>query len=636
MNNIRFFIILSLISLRLVAQTGAEQCAKGKRLSFEKYAKKLASTAESDTTIDVTYYQLALSIDPTKKYLTAATTIVFLPKKTISSCFFALTNSLTVDSVLVGTTKIPFQHQNDKVALTLDKSYTPNTKVRLTVYYQGNPPKNQNESFNFTTHGTASTPVVWSLSEPFGASDWWVCKNDLTDKADSSDVAITMPAGYVSVSNGILEKKETHNNLATYYWKSRYPIADYLISIACSNYTEYTNYYAYNQDDSLTISHFIYPERLTQSLKKTLDETVPIMAKLSEKLGEYPFIKEKYGHVNFGYGGGMEHQTCSSMGAFDADIITHELTHQWFGDKVTCKTWEDIWVNEGFATYSELLYAETKGNYDDYLAYYMEQAKLAKGKIAVENTASINEIFDYQRTYCKGAVVLHSLRSLVGDDALFFKILQTYLSKFAYKTASIRDFQQVAEQVYGQSLSNFFNEWLYGSGYPTLEYGWKMTDNQQVTLLIKQQNATGSTVFHLPLEIKVNYTNRTSSVHTVSVSQLSEVFTITPTTNAIANIELDPRNVFLKEVRLIDFSVLANETSLSEFAVYPVPATDFITIQYPQNQNFTVSIVDILGREMAIGQLAQNQYSIQELPSGNYWLVLKNEEKIYTKRFIKK
>lgn len=628
-------LFLLIISTLGVAQEplGAAACVKGKQFLAEKRVRYNGVVAESDSSIDVSYYKLNLTIDPAKQSLVASTTILFLPKKTVSTCYFSLTNSLTIDSIVIDTKKIAFQHQNGQVQLTLDKSYSANSKVTAIVYYQGKPPKNANEAFNFTTHGSTNFPVVWSLSEPFGAADWWVCKNDLSDKADSSDVWITMPSAYVSVSNGILEKKETKGTQTTYRWKNRYPIADYLISIACTNYTEYTNHFTDNQQNNLLITHFIYPENFTQTIKNQLDETVPIMAYLSEKFGIYPFMKEKYGHAQFGYGGGMEHQTCSSMGAFDADLVAHEMAHQWFGDKVTCKTWEDIWVNEGFATYAEMLYAETKGNYNSYLDYYMKQAKLAKGTIAVQNTSSINQIFSFERTYCKGAVVLHTLRRVVGDE-VFFRILKNYLTTYAYKMASIRDFQQVAEKEYGRSLAAFFDAWLYGTGYPKFEYGWQ-TNNNQLSLQINQLPSEGTTVFRLPLEVGITFANNKDTTLIVDIISTTNLFSLPLGNVAIQKITLDPRNSVLKDVKQVAFGVLANESSDADILLYPNPAVEVVVIQCADIQKYTLSVVDAAGRTQTVRLLDSNQLSVQHLPSGKYWVVLQSASNLLTKAFVK-
>ena len=266
--------------------------------------------------------------------------------------------------------------------------------------------------------------------------------------------------------------------------KILYPIAQYLISIAVTNYEKYVNYFHYSNNgvpDSMPITHYLYPGKLS-SIKAQLDETPNMIKVFSERYGLYPFIKEKYGHAEFGWGGSMEHQTCTSMGVntFKQYIISHELSHQWFGDKVTCKTWRDIWLNEGFANYSEAVYFEAIGgktSYDNEITFEMKSAKKAVGSVYVQDISSAGNIFNYNRTYAKGECVLHMLRGVVGDST-FFHILRAYDSdpQLAYNSATTEDFKRVAENVSGMDLNYFFSEWIYGENYPKYTYNWSLDE----------------------------------------------------------------------------------------------------------------------------------------------------------------
>ncbi len=265
------------------------------------------------------------------------------------------------------------------------------------------------------------------------------------------------------------------NGTHTYYWKNHYTIANYLISLAITNYTQYDTYYHYSPTDSMVITNFIYPENFNY-VKPLVDETDEMIEVFADRYGEYPFIEEKYGHAEYQWGGAMEHQTCSSMGFWGIGVISHELAHQWYGDMITCKDWHHIWLNEGFATYSEAVYLEArdgKAAYDAQIACEMSYARDAQGTIWVQDITDVGQIFNGNRSYAKGSCVLHMLRGIVGDST-FFDIMRTYSAdpSVSYGVATTEDFQAIAESVYGQDLDYFFQEWIYGENEPTYTVGW--------------------------------------------------------------------------------------------------------------------------------------------------------------------
>ena len=336
------------------------------------------------------------------------------------------------------------------------------------------------------------------------------------------------------MSNGkLISITDNGDGTKTYKWHNSYPIAQYLLSLAITNYTIYTNYYNYSPVDSMPVVHHIYPETFP-SVQSVLDKT-PLMIKIySDRFGQYPFLREKYGHAQFGWSGGMEHQTCSSMGVFAEDIISHELAHQWFGDDITCKDWHHIWLNEGFATYCTGLYYEAAygpATYNSYMASQMVTAQTAVGSIYVQDISNIDEIFNGARSYSKGSVVLHMLRGIVGDT-VFFKILKSYIADptLAYNVAVTEDFQRNAEAVSGLNLEYFFSEWIYGVNYPQYNLTWNYTPASgnlyNVTLNLSQQNNTNPSYFTMPVKIKIS-TAVSDTVFTIFNDQQSQQYGFT-------------------------------------------------------------------------------------------------------------
>jgi aminopeptidase N len=594
-------ICLTAVTIQSVAQQsdGAAACAQSKARYFGRIQQntKARVAYPGDENIDVNYYKLNLILSTLPNNLVGEVTIAFKPKSNSNTCILDLSSVLKTDSVKIDGRKVVFVHANNKLNITFLNIVLAGQNTSVMVYYHGLPSSSGGiaSSFAFAKINNNKSDAIWSLSEPYGASDWFPCKDNPADKADSSDVWITAPAYFVSVSNGVLEKVLTNNDgTKTYRWRSRYPIANYLISIACSNYSQYNNYFKYSTTDSMLVSHYVQRDNLTNANKAILDKTVTLLELFTEKLGPYPFLKEKYGHAEFGVGGGMEHQTCTSLGGYSTNLIAHELTHQWFGDKITCQNWAHIWLNEGFATYGEALWAEFQDKQFGYQAFMngmMTNAKTAKGSVFVVNAANVNQIFDYNRTYSKGATVLYMLRGVVGD-AVFFKILKTYTtSKFAYGNATTEDFQAIAEAVYGQSLDYFFKEWIYGENYPnyTLDYAISLKNNLNVvTATVKQAKNTTPSFFTMPILFKIK-TNAGDTV-IVAMNDKQEQTFVFEIKNTVQTVTMDPNSLILKNLKQNQLLSNNSVTEIDSFVVYPNPSTEWLTIEF---QNKTMSHVKI-------------------------------------------
>ncbi|MEJ2105266.1 MAG: M1 family metallopeptidase, partial [Ignavibacteriaceae bacterium] len=428
----RIFTVVFLISSFLLAQNDEKPIVKAERERFEKMQELSKVTYPGDSKIDVTYYGLNLAITTNPNNLSGNVIIgVRTDTTSINTCFLDLRDFLVVDSILINGMATTYTHSNNIINIDLDHTYVLDEPFTLNVFYHGLPGSTGFGGFYFHTHGNPQVPTISSLSESYSGPYWWPQKDTPADKADSSDVWITVADNLIPVSNGTLESITSNGNgTHTYHWKNHYTIANYLISLAITNFSEYDTYFHYGQNDSMIITNFIYPEHLTNSVKNALDETANMISVYSDRYGIYPFLQEKYGHAEFDWGGAMEHQTCTSIGgnAIYSEIIAHELAHQWYGDMITCKDWHHIWLNEGFATYSEAVYVEAingQAAYNNKIAGEMNSAKTAQGTIWVQDITNEWEIFNGARSYSKGACVLHMLRGVVGDST-FFHIMRAY------------------------------------------------------------------------------------------------------------------------------------------------------------------------------------------------------------------
>lgn len=600
-----------------------------------------------DDRIDIIYYKLNLKITNSPQYLVGETTVSFKTKQNLEDVSLDLETNMKTDSVKIKGKKASFTATNDKLNIKLDKQYSLNESVEVVVYYQGRPQSGAYGNFTFGTHGANREPAIWSLSEPYGSPAWFPCKDTPADKADSSDVWLTLPNGLIGVSNGILTQTITNqDNTKTFKWKSRYPIAQYLISVAISNYVEYKQYFKYSDKDSLLISNYLYPENLTENTKKQLNVTLVCFDLFTKKFGQYPFIKEKYGHAQCGFGGGMEHQTCSSMGSFGATLIAHELAHQWFGDKITTKNWENIWLNEGFATFSEAVYLEGIGGKTSYNANInsiMNGAKRATGTLFVKDISNVSQIFNTNRTYNKGGVVLHMLRGVLGDDT-FFKVLQTYLtSKHAYDVATTEDFQKIAEEVSGQKLNYFFKEWIYGESYPKYNFTYGQS-GKTLVITLSQNRLNNPEFFTMPVEFKIT-TSAGEKIVTLFNDKLSQEFEV-PIDGTIQSVILDPENKIMKDAsagQMINISAItANEDPYNfGFNISPNPTDNQLIVNYylDKESDVKIELFDLNGRKIKSISERRNEgkqteiFSLTELQSAKYVVRLEINDKSFTKPF---
>jgi hypothetical protein len=400
----------------------------------------------------------------------------------------------------------------------------------------------------------------------------------------------------------------------------------------------------------MVITHFTYRETFN-SVKTLLDETDDMLAVFTEKFGMYPFVDERYGHAEMQWGGAMEHQTCSSMGFWGRGVISHELAHQWYGDMITCKDWHHIWLNEGFATYSEGVYLEAKNgqnSYNQFIIGEMNSARNANGTIWVQNINSIGEIFNGARSYAKGSIVLHMLRGVVGDSTTFFDIMRAYSSDpdLKYGVATTEDFQEVAESVYGQPLDYFFQEWIYGEKYPNYNVGWTYNDIGggvwRVHINVEQTPGTNPQYFTMPIKININTTNGDTLV-TIFNDQLIQDFEIDVNGGPLG-LQFDYGNWILKTISIttgVNDKIIINEYSLEQN--YPNPFNPSTKIKYQiANASFVnLQVYDVLGKEVSTlinKEMQAGSYEVEfvakNLPSGIYYYTLNTGSYTQTRKMI--
>ena len=414
-------------------------------------------------------------------------------------------DNMNISSATIDGKLVPYKRTATRLSFPIGE--VPSDTFKLEIVYEGTPQKIGLSSFVFGEINNHS--VVYSLNEPDYASTWFPC-NDIPDDKALLDMKITNDTSQVSVSNGKLIDVKTEGSRKTYHWKTFYPISTYLICLYSSDYVEFNDQYiSQDKSDTMTVKYFAFPNQV-ENAKIDFGDNVKMLNFFAQTFGEYPFIKEKYGVAEFLWQfGAEEHQTITGIGSVFVggrklfnDIYAHELSHEWFGDAVGLKSWKEIWLNEGFASYCEALYAEHVGG----------PGALRSTMMSKFHTQFSDKIYDpedlfSQTVYDKGAWVLHMLRWEIGDSA-FFKSLRNYFNTYKYKNATIDDFKNICEKASGRDLNYFFNQWIYnGTGIINEEYSWKTgkdDDEYQLEISLKQVQDDIKD-YKFTLEVKVRF-----------------------------------------------------------------------------------------------------------------------------------
>jgi aminopeptidase N len=579
---------------------------------------------------DVKFYFLDLVMDDQSKYVEGTAQIdLEMTNPTASSIELDFDDAMNVDALRLNGIVTSYTHSNDLISIPLERNKDRQIHS-IEVDYHGTPPYGMFNRYD----SDWDVKTTFSLSEPFDAMGWFPVKQDLTDKADSSWVFVTVPDHLMAGSNGLLSAVvDNGDGTETYQWKSTYPIDYYLISVAIGEYMDASIYAHPSQiEDSILIQNFVYNvDGYFAENEWSMNQTIPIMEAFCDVLGIYPHHEEKYGHCIVELNGGMEHQTMTSIRDFGFSLVAHELGHSWFGNYVTCATWQDIWINEGFAVYTEIianeaLWSETAQR--EYLELSMDYAKYydeGSVYVPIEEATSVGRIFDYFLTYKKGGMLVHMIRYLVDDDELFYQTLRTFLSSYANSTATGEDFKNVLEAETGLSFDAFFDEWYYGEGYPTYNVSWYQHDN---ILYLESQQSTSSNatnLFTTPIEYRLYFADGDSldirlandaptTIHEITESRIVVDIAVDPDLWVVC----DATAQFVQNIPTQDFSV----------DIYPNPTKAMVYVNLGNLRDYTVSLFDAQGKLLLKQEINQFYFSLnlRDYPSGIFNLKISDEQ----------
>jgi aminopeptidase N len=566
--------------------------------------------------------------------------------------------ALVVDSIrLQNGPLLTFNQSNTTNLLTinLDRTYNPNEIVNLTIYYRHN---NVSDNAFYVN----SSGFVWTDCEPEGARNWFPCWDKPSDKA-TVDITAKVPSNVLLGSNGRLADSIVSADTIWYHWISRDPVSTYLVVLTGRvNYNVAIVWWhkLSNPNDSI-------PIRLYYSTGEDVSPTKNAIADMttyySQLFGEMPFEKNGFASV-VGYGGGMENQTLTTIDGSGwssvTALISHEYGHQWFGDMITCGTWADIWLNEGFATYLEALYFEHISGYSAYknsivgdASYYLSGNPgwpIYNPQWAII-TPPNGTLFNGAITYDKGACVLHMLRYTIGDS-LFFAAFHSYSTdtvNFKLKNAVTDDFAAKMSSVAGQDLTWFFNEWVKQPNHPTYQnsYGISNLGNGNWIVNFHANQTQTNTVFHkMPIVIKVSFSTGSDTsirvMNDTNYQTFSFVFTRQPTVVAF-----DPNNDIVLKTATLSVGIKNISSSIPDkFALYQNDPNPFnpmtnITFDLPEKSYVKLTVYDLLGREitnLVNGSLDAGKHVINfnasSLSSGIYFYKIEATKFTETKRML--
>ncbi len=635
----------------------AKQTSMAAQISHQARTSALAPHISHELKYDVKFVHLNLNCERTNKFISGnvktVATVTIAPLDTFMTILHV---NHTVDSVRFNGVLLPSVRKDSAVKVGLPAPLGINSSFTVVVYYKGTAPVGGSaigSGYSFGTSGSWGNQASWSLSEAVAAYHWWPCKQILTDKIDSSWVYVTTDSANKVGSNGKLQNVVAVGNKKRYEWKSRTPINYYLISVATAKYKEY-NLYAkpqYLLNDSILIQNYIYDNAINNPLfntqKTQLNKMPQVMNFLCNMYGMYPFYKEKYGHCMAPFGGGMEHQTMTSLGFFDYYIDAHELGHQWWGDNVTCKSWGDIWINEGFASYSEHLVAQylDPPNFSTNLNSAHNSVMSAPGgKVYVtgQDTMDSNIIFDSRLTYDKGGSIVRTLQFLTNNDTVWFNTLRGFQNTFKNSNASGIDFKNYYQTQTGINATQFFNQWFFGEGYPTFNVKFYSAPNMCI-LKSTQTTSFPSSVplFITPMEYKLTRTGFPDTTVRVMHSNAIENYTIN-LLGTVTSVVCDPNNWVINKVigPAFDSSLGLNEigASVYDIKIGPNPTKGVFTINSTQGFSGKVLVLDINGKQLIEKNLeSETTLDISAYANGIYLVKIINSggtEK-YSQKIIK-
>lgn len=531
------------------------------------------------------------SLDPSSGFLKAWVQSDLLWQDALQTLGFDFKSNMQVTGTWIDGDSVGFVHVQD--LLTLQFSGVLAGLHRVKIQFQGTPISEGLGSYTTGSHPDGQ--IIWTLSQPYGAMNWWPVKQDLADKADSVLMSAILPAGFTLAAPGKCVTDTLSGGLVQHSCMHRYPIPAYLVAFAVAPYLKMEE----NLDvcgTSLPFIQYVMPSDSARIFQETRDMQQHFEA-LCDRLGPYPYADEKYGHAQMLRPGGMEHPTMSFMGSWHFEVRAHELAHHWFGNKITCGSWAEIWLNEGFATYlSGLVYEATSPN-GYWLSWLSEQMERAtqnpEGTLWVDDTSNVSRVFSAELSYYRSGMFIHTLRTLVGDSA-FFVGLQNIVNDpaLAWRFFRTEHVQQHLEATSGMDLSAHFQRYVKEPGVPDFYafISYKAPDSASLVLQYHQTSAEMVSLPPLPIEVKIQGENRDTTLLLLADAPLVQIKF--PLSFVPVSATIDPRHRILCKRNPVQMAW----TSSADVWIYPQPAQNQLQLASVSNQPWDVKLWNMQGQ----------------------------------------
>lgn len=654
MRKITLLLLALLVLNNLKAQDfsrmkGSEACAHGKQHMHELVPETAVAHAFDvlNYTIDKDLYHCYTAPYPKDFY--ASVVVSFRVDSVMSSLNLHASNS-SLQILSVSGNGSSFTQEDDQLTIQLDRTYEPGDTASVTIHYYH---YNQPDNAFYTGNG-----FVFTDCEPQGARKWFPCFDEPVDKATLT-LRAKVPANVKLGSNGRLADSVAVADTIWYTWVSRDPIATYLMVISSRvNYKlDIVNWVSALYPNDTTPIRFYYNPTENPSSMKTM--IIPLADYMESLFGKHPFEKNGFATLNNQFSwGGMENQTLTSLcpGCWYSSIVTHEFAHQWFGDMITCATWADLFLNEGFATYIETLWTGNVNGYDAYLSenesnasYYLSANPgwpISDPEWAT-NVPNNNILFDYAVTYCKSACVLYMYRHMVGDS-LFFKSLYDYANDSAlrYQSATIANFVDRMNQSTGMDLNWFFDQWIFTPDHPdylvTYDFFENGASGWEVKANIKQtQTSTG--FFRMPVDLWVQFSDASDTVFTVMNEFNDQNYSFAVSKQPV-NFAFDPDNRIILKTKAVIMSA-GNQPAQEEWSVKilsnPSNGILSVKIEATAKKSTDITVYTLEGRAVYTAKgielnsgVNYKQIDLTALPAGTYMLTMRTEGSTATEKFI--